>query len=403
PPCSTSYSARHSNPGSNGSNGTSGSAVNNYDHGGGATVFTGNATANAQSVGGLYQSTGSLNQDALTKASATNRLPGVVVELHSEDGGLIAVTKTDNDGKYRFKTNFSGMGYVQFGPQSIHIPADKGSRLPGGITSAFDPKTGKSDVVYFINGVAVNTNLNLILQPIEKKLVVGDRAIGSINTNTGDFLWKTRLMPVSYKGGFTVVSTDINADTTPDYLAIARTGAALVFIVDGRTGKAIKMEGSVSPVLRYGFSILTAHLNSDNYEDLILVPARNRSARISTIDLQAGRVLWNANDIVLGGMTVMPVGANHSGDFILKNIEISSKRVPNTYKLLAGSSGQVIEALTPQTRKAESRRAAIHQKFDTQDTMAMANSEVKAGTAKLAVVARRNLPSVPKRNLRPML
>ncbi|MFM1802729.1 MAG: hypothetical protein RJA81_2081, partial [Planctomycetota bacterium] len=130
----------------------------------------------------------------------------------------------------------------------------------------------------------------------------------------------------------------------------------------------------------------------------------NQSARISTIDLKAGRVLWNSQEIVPGGMTVTTVGSNASGDSIMNNIEISSRRVPNTFKTLAGSTGRVLNALTPQTRKEEVKKSVSPIEVETnEDCGCHAESGSSASSVITAAKARKSPVSVLKRNLKPVL
>ncbi len=172
-------------PGKPGSTGTNGTGSANYDRVGGATVFTANATESALSVsGGLYQSSGGLSIASTNipvvqaeSSGATSPISGVSVELHAADGTLITTTTTDSTGRYRFSTDFSGMGYVQLEPIPIFNAVAKGAEIADGATSAIDPNTLKSGVVQFLAGTPVNGNLSFALAPIARSAHVGGNSL----------------------------------------------------------------------------------------------------------------------------------------------------------------------------------------------------------------------------------
>lgn len=323
---------------------SSGSAIANYDHAGGQSVFTGNATTGAQSFGGLYQASGSLNSAAFAKVNEPKRLPDVIVNLYSAAGKLITSTKTDQNGRYDFNSQFTGLGYVKFVPLSNYDIASKGSRLPNGVTSAFDSNTLQSDIVPFLNGVARNGNLNLILTPITSRLISRGNGISLIRTDDPSLIWRLQLMPSSYHGSFTIATYDINHDTDSDYIAITRTGSPRAFIVDGRTGQITKINGRVSASLQSGFIVQPIQVVGDSTKELILVPAKQKSGRISVIDLKDQKVLWNATDAVIGGMSIEIVGHDSGTQSTTSNIEIRSIRQKNIYKVLDGATGRMTES-----------------------------------------------------------
>ena len=379
-----------SQPGSAGSGGSTGASAPDYSRSGGQTVFTGNSTVNAQSTAGLYQSSGSINQSALALSNQLKRLPGVVVELYSDDDRLIATAKTDQNGRYRFNTDYSGIGYVHIASLQTFELANKGLGFPGGVVSTFDSITGKSDRVQWISGSVVNTKLNVVLFRIDSIVSLKSNSISLVRSDTGASLWQTQLMPKWYHGGFTASTFDFNKDTSPDYVLITKTGKAMVFIVDARTGQSTRLNGQVASNLRKGFVVQTANLAGDSQPELILAPSRDRSGRISVIDPQARKVLWNATDFVLGGMKVKPVGSNSTGHSTLSNLQLVSERLTFTYKVLDGATGKLIETMSARTRLAERHRAVKALKMATA-TEAAVPSSIHAISSSVARIPRKKL------------
>ena len=379
------------NPQYGSQNGTNGGSNPNYDHAGGQTVFTSNSTASAQSIGGLYQSAGSINHAALRSASVPKRLPGVMIDLYSVDNKLIATATTDQNGRYRFNTDYSGIGYVHVKPLKTFVVSDKGSQFPGGVTSAFDPASGKTEPVQLINGVVVNTNLNLVLSKIDSGLIVKGNSIRLNRKGTHSALWQTQLMPKSYHGGFTLSTFDVNNDTTPDYVLITKTGKPMAFIVDARTGQSTKLGGQVASNLRNGFVVQTSNLQGDSTKELILAPSRERSGRISVIDLQAKKVLWNATDFVLGGMKINQIGADPSGKSEYSNFQLFSLRQNDTFKILDGATGKLLETVSDRTRLAEKRQAMKAEKMQSASIASVPNATQPTGLVRVSI-PRRRLP-----------
>jgi hypothetical protein len=365
----------------------SGSANANYDKAGGQTVFSSNSTASAQSIGGLYQSAGSINQAALRFASVPKRLPGVMIELYSDNDKLIATATTDQNGRYRFNTNYSGIGYLYVEPLKTFVVSEKGSQFSGGVTSAFDPTSGKTDPVQLIDGVVVNTNLNLVLSKIDSGLIVKGNSIRLNRTGTHSALWQTQLMPKSYHGGFTLSTFDVNNDTTPDYVLITKTGKPMAFIVDARTGQSTKLGGQVASNLRNGFVVQTANVKGDSTKELILAPSRERSGRISVIDLQAQKVLWNATDFVLGGMKINQIGSDPSGKSVYSSFQLVSLRQTDTFKIINGATGKLQETVSANTRRAEKRQAMKAEKMQSASIASVPNA-----TQATVSIPRRRLP-----------
>ena len=155
---------------------------------------------------GLYSVSGTLAgpaaaaSPAIPGGGALNRLPGVTVQLFAADGTLIATTTTDSRGVYRFQTDFSGMGYIQFSGISIFEMAPYG----GDSISAIDPDTLRSNVVQFLSGTAVGGGLDLVLRPIATSFHDGANTVAVLSSPGGTTLWQQQIMPKSYRGGFVV-------------------------------------------------------------------------------------------------------------------------------------------------------------------------------------------------------
>lgn len=259
------------------------------------------------------------------------------------------------------------------------------------MTSAFDPASGKTDPVQLINGVVVNTNLNLVLSKIESGLIVKANSISLNRTDTHSALWQTQLMPKSYHGGFTVSTFDVNKDTTSDYVLITKTGKPMAFIVDARTGQSNKLGGQVASNLRNGFVVQTANVQGDSKPELVMDPSRERSGRISVIDLQAQKVLWNATDFVLGGMKIKKIGADPTGHSEFSNFKLVSLRQKDTFKILDGATGKVLETVSANTRRAEKRQAMKSEKMQSTSATSVRSAIQPTSLASVSI-PRRRLP-----------
>jgi len=356
-------SAGSGSPGKSGANGlptTSSPGGTNYYYNNGQTVYTAISTASVQSIGGLYQSSGTINQKGIPVNIQANRIPGVIIELHGEDGHLISTATTDQKGQFHFATHYSGIGYVQFVPVPTHELASKGSRLPSGITSSIDSSTLKSDMVQFLDGSALNGNLNIVLMPIDTKIVIRDNNISLNRSDSRDILWKTQVMPKSYRGGFSVSTIDFNNDRTTDYILIPKSGSPTAFFVDGRTGQSTRISGLVSSFLRKGFTVTTANISGDSNLEYILAPSKHYSGRISAIDLKAKKVLWTSKDYVAGGMDISTEGSDPLGKAPTVNIRLTSITNSETYKVINGSTGKLVEARSERKKMPMSKPMMTH-------------------------------------------
>lgn len=210
--------------------------------------------------------------------------------------------------------------------------------------------------------------------PIDSNLFVKGNSISLNRTGTHTALWQTQLMPKSYHGGFTLSTFDVNKDTTPDYVLITKTGKPMAFIVDARTGQSTKLGGQVASDLRNGFVVQTANVQSDSTQELVLAPSRERSGRISVIDLQAQKVLWNATDIVLGGMKINQIGSDPSGKSEYSSFQLVSLRQKDTFKILNGATGKLQETVSANTRRAEKRQAMKAEKIQSASIASVPNA-----------------------------
>ena len=377
----------------NSSNGSPGTSIFNYDNASGQTVFSASPLTNAQSLyGGLYLSGGSINQAVQPHyLSDPKPLPGVAVELYSDDDRLIATTKTDQNGRYTFNTSYTGNGYVHVVSIRTFETLEKGSQLLNGVRSAFDSVSMKSDLVQFLQGTVVNDKLNLVVMPIDSKLLVKGNSISLNRIDTHRALWQSQLMPKSYHGGFTLSTFDVNNDTTPDYVLITKTGKPMAFIVDARTGQSTKLGGKVASNLRNGFVVQSANVQGDSTKELILAPSRERSGRISVIDLEAKKVLWNATDFVLGGMKINQVGADPSGHSEYSSFQLVSLRQKNTFKILNGATGKLQETVSANTRRVEKRQAMKAEKMQSASIASVPNATQPTGLVRVSI-PRRRLP-----------
>jgi hypothetical protein len=340
----------YGSPGTAGASGASGASSPNYSHAGGATVFTSKATSAALAVtGGLYAVGGTLANPAAAPASpgaGLNRLPGVTVQLFSADGSLIATTTTDSKGVYRFRTDFSGMGYIQLSGIPIFEASPEGSLHPGGVTSAIDPVTLRSNVVQFLAGTAVAPGLDLVLEPIPTSSHVGANTVAVHQAPGGRVLWRRRILPGDYRGGFVAARFDFNFDTTPDYIVLARTGRARVFFVDGRTGAVTPIKGRVAAGLRRGMVVQAANLDGGT-DEFILAPSKGRVGRISVVDFSTGRVTWTSRQAVYGGMRVGLVGSQVAGRAGDADVRLTSGTYHQLWKVLDGQDGRVVIVKKP--------------------------------------------------------
>ncbi len=339
----------HTENGNTGSPGAEGAAQSNLSNAGGNTAFMTSQSSSAAQVvsGGLYASSGTLNagsggNSAIPASTTVNvsRLPGVTVELHASDGTLVATAITNSQGIYHFATNFSGMGYIQVQGIPIFDMASSGTSVGPGQTSAIDASSGRSAVVQFVDGVAVNQALDIVFSQIPTSFrAVANAAILS-RGDGGSVVWRVRVSPTNYKAGFDVTKFDINGDQTPDYILLTKAGAPRLFFVDGRTGAVTRIAGKVGRALRRGMVIEEARFASGDDEQLLLAPNRHHSGRVSVVDVQAKRVLWTSRQWVPGGMNVVLDGSSLAGREGKSDVGLNSIRYPNAMKVLNGQTGR---------------------------------------------------------------
>ena len=331
------------------------SSCNNYSSAGHAESSSG-SNVSPLAVTGMYQSTGSLavppirvisggvTPSAVTRNHGTPMV-GLVLELHSADGSLIAKTASDSTGQFHFQTKYTGMGYLQVKLPPTHKLAPRGTMTNAGILSTFDATTGKSDEMQFVSGQLFNQQVHLVLHKYESALITGPNFVQLSNKETGKDCWRRQLAPGSYTGGFTVSQIDVNGDRSPDYVVIPKTGPATPFLIDGRTGVVQKIKGYVSNNLRKGFTAQAQNLvGSDGLPDLVLIPNYGASGQITVINTQTLRVSWSSQRYVSGGMNVNYISANDTRDL---NLAITSNTYNNLHHgyaqiLIGGHSGKVL-------------------------------------------------------------
>ena len=306
---------------SGGSNGSTGQAAANYSYDGGNRLFTSKATANAQSVSGsgmtMSGGTLSLNHASPLIQAASQKLNGarfINLELHSVDGSLISTTKSDTNGYYRFNTDFSGLGYIQVIPVASYKAVAKGTTSPDGHESAFDPVTLRSETINFLFGTATNQHVELILNPVEVSLKTNRGTVSLVNMSDGSTLWKTKVLPNCYSGGFTTSTYDVNGDNTADYILIPRQGVAKPIFIDGRTGAPTYIANQVSRGLRAGFVAqpfnLSASPSSNPTTQWVFSPSNNRQGLVSLVDTKVKRSLWTSKQTVFGPTIVTTAISN---------------------------------------------------------------------------------------------
>ena len=306
---------------SGGSSGSTGQAAANYSYDGGNRLFTSKATANAQSVSGsgmtMSGGTLSLNHASPLIQAASQKLNGarfISLELYSVDGSLIATTKSDLNGYYRFNTDFSGQGYIQVVPVANYRAVAKGTTSPDGHKSAFDPNTLRSDTLNFMFGTATNQHVELILNPVEASLKTSRGTVSLVNMSDGSTLWKTKVLPNCYSDGFTTSTYDVNGDNTADYILIPRKGSAKPIFIDGRTGAPTYIANEVSRGLRAGFVVQPFNLSvtpsSNPTTQWVFSPSNNRQGLVSLVDTKVKRSLWTSKQTVFGPTIVTTAISN---------------------------------------------------------------------------------------------
>jgi len=318
--------------------------VSNFENGANGNTVLSEASISssiaAMSVGGLYLSGGTLNASAVHSTAPRTTISGITVELHSDDGTLIATTRTDSKGRFFFDTTYTGMGYIQVIKPAIFDVVAKGSILDG-IKSQLDPHSLRSNSVQIIDGVAVNAGLSFALKKVPILAKAGANSFIVSRTDTGQTLFSNQLMPSSYKGGFTVAKFDFNVDHADDYVLITKTGTPQLFIIDGRSGAVTKFTGDVSPALQSGMVIKPVNLTGGSDQQFLLLPTFNRSGRMTAVDLQTKSVLWSAPSVPGGHLTVSTVSTSDPSRPGGSDVTIYSHRFVDTFAVIDGSTGKL--------------------------------------------------------------
>ncbi len=148
-------------------------------------------------------------------------------------------------------------------------------------------------------------------------------------------------MPKNYAAGFTVASYDFNGDQTTDYILLTKAGTPRLFFVDGRTGQVTAIAGKASPNLRSGMAVQQADLTGGTASQFVLSPSRNRSGKITAVDLQSQGVLWTSSSTVAGGMKVNFASSFEPGRATESDVTLSRISTPRKVKILDGQTGKV--------------------------------------------------------------
>jgi SdrD B-like domain len=358
--------------GAEGENGKPGTGVANYDNAAGCTVLAvSNAIDSAvpdtsSAAGGMYSSGGSLaSSDAAdATASSVNGVGGIVLDLFSADGTLIAQTSTNSDGRYNFNTPWSGLGYIQVSVPPTFQLAPLGTPMDANHASGIDPASGRSGVVPFLDGVPINQGVDIVLRPIPTSFLVGNRAVALRDDSTDSLLWKAPLMPGSYTGGFVLTRFDVNDDGTPDDVMATKAGQTIVFIVDGRTGAITRIRGSVDPAFRHKFNIQSGDFAGGGGTQLLFNEASGPTGALMLIDLKTDRVVWSVRRPLPGKLSYQQVPASEPGRAGLSDIYIRSLTFPKDTLLLNAQTGKIVSMHEPNRSSVVSRLDRSQSRLD---------------------------------------
>lgn len=341
--------------GTNGSAGSNGNGQGYYIAGGGQT-YSSSAVVGALSV----DTSSGVHGAGSSRNSGLKKLPGVILELHSADGRLIATTRSDANGSFGFSVPFNGEGYIQVQRLATYAIAPRGTRIAPGIASSFDPRTLRTPVMRFLDGTAMNQKTVLVMTPIHTVIQTGPNFIRLANADTNSVLWSKSLKSPAYHGGFTYAPVDLNGDSTHDYVVLLRSGPAKPFLVDGLTGAVTPISGTVSANLARGFAVEMTRLLGDGRRQLVLYPSNDRSGQVSVIDLSSRSVLWSSSGTVRGGMTVK-IASSFLGngispaDVVLTSKTLDVKTDGHNWQIwLDGSTGRTIRVLDLYPRTPQS-------------------------------------------------
>jgi predicted outer membrane repeat protein len=324
---------------------------NFYDSGQVVSSFhSSGASTNAlvRASGGMPQSGGTLALASRLGPGIGQLMPGVVLELRNAAGTLVATAVSDSNGQYRFDTQFTGLGYCDVIAIPTYEIATLGTVGDSGITSSFDPQTGRTALMQFYEGVAVNQKLGLVMRPIATVLRTGPNYVELVNQADNAVIWRDQLAPASYHGGFTYATFTVNGNRSPDFVVLPRTGPASPLIIDGRTGTITFIEGQVSRDLQSGFTVTLENLTgNDQIPDLLLTPIGGKSGDFAVIDRAIDDVAWKSKRSVGGGMTVgfdtFPLD-HHDANVVLTSRKFNQKHRGYKQRIFSGETGKLIES-----------------------------------------------------------
>ncbi len=216
--------------------------------------------------------------------------------------------------------------------------------MDGTHSSGIDPATDRSGLVEFLDGDPINLGLDIVLTPIHTSLMIATNAVALRDNSTHAALWKDRLMPASYTGGFTMTRFDVNGDNTPDYVLATRKGPTIVFIVDGRTGAVTRIRGMIDPAFRNRFSIQSGNFAAGGGTQLLFNDASTATGAVMLIDLATDRLLWSVRRPFPTKLRYAPVASGEPGRSGLSDVSIQSEAFPRDHLVLNGQTGKIVHA-----------------------------------------------------------
>ena len=133
------------------------------------------------------------------------------------------------------------------------------------------------------------------------------------DNGTRKALWKERLMPASYQGGFVMTRIDVNGDKTPDYVLVTKKGPTILFIVDGRTGAVTRVRGPIDPAFRHPFRIQSGNFAAGGGTQLLIHGLSTKTGAVMLVDLATDRLVWSRRWPLPGTLRYKSVDAREAG------------------------------------------------------------------------------------------
>jgi hypothetical protein len=333
----------------------SGQVVSSYQStAGGASAAVSQGVGMAQSGGNLSPSVETLSAGGASPDQvgfrAGGSMPGVTVELFNAQGGLVATAVSGLDGRFNFRTQFTGMGYCEVVPTPAYEIAALGMVTDAGVPSSFDPASGRTALVQFYEGQAVNQDIHLVLRQITAKLETGSNYVQLVNLSNDAVIWRDQLAASDYKGGFTYSVVDVGG--VASFVVVPKSGAASPIIIDGRTGAITFIQGEVPKSFEQGFTVITENLTgNDGVPDLLLARKRGDRVDVSVIDAASDTVVWRSKRTVKGGVTISfdtYQGDTYDANVVLTSRHFDKKRGGYAQKVISGETGKrIASGFTP--------------------------------------------------------